>query len=184
MYCTNCGKEIKGGEKFCTACGTASDVAMVKTALAPAEVPTNPDTSKERKKFNVFAIVGFAVSIVCFLGGPKTIVLGPLAGLVFSIIALVQIKRKSQKGNGLAIAGVVLGGISTLVSAVTAIFTTLFSYAIPGVFRALLNYFFPQLFAMIGDQIGDSITNALSDFLSNAGTELLELLEQGFSSLF
>lgn len=41
MYCTNCGKELADGERFCTACGTPA----VSTDSAPSSVGNRPATS-------------------------------------------------------------------------------------------------------------------------------------------
>jgi hypothetical protein len=48
---------------------------------------------------------GFAVAALVFG------ILGGLLGFVFGIIALVQIRRKGQKGTGLAVAGLVLSAL-------------------------------------------------------------------------
>jgi hypothetical protein len=48
---------------------------------------------------------GFAVAALVFG------ILGGLLGLVFGIIALVQIRRTGQKGTGLAVAGLVLSAL-------------------------------------------------------------------------
>lgn len=45
----------------------------------------------------------------------------PLVGLVLSIIALVQINKSGEKSRGMAIAGIVIGGISTVLSLIAII---------------------------------------------------------------
>jgi len=52
---------------------------------------------------------GFAVAALVFG------ILGGLLGIVFGIIALVQIRRTGQKGTGLAIAGLVLSAVWLLI---------------------------------------------------------------------
>ena len=60
-------------------------------------------------KTNGMAIAGFVVALVCC---------GPL-GIVFSAIGLNQInKNPSQGGRGLAVAGLVIGIITTIVALV------------------------------------------------------------------
>jgi cytochrome bd-type quinol oxidase subunit 2 len=49
-------------------------------------------------------------SLVCSLFGWLCVV-GPLFGLIFGFVALNQIKEKGQRGRGLALAGIVIGGI-------------------------------------------------------------------------
>lgn len=207
MYCQNCGKALISEEKFCMACGTAVPVADEPTeqaeefaeelAAATLEEPAVqeieaavvtaenvPTPQKEKKKTNIFAIIGFVVSLVCFLGIIKASVIGPLAGLIFSIVALVQIKKNGQKGKGLAVAGVILGAIATLVSFVTLIVTAIFSYAVPGFFRLLLTYVFPELFSMLGDYVGEGVSEAMNSFWSDTGAELIESIKAWFESLF
>ncbi len=54
---------------------------------------------------NTLAIVGFVLSFLI-----------SLVGLIISIIALIQINGSNgtQKGKGLAIAGIIIGGLSML----------------------------------------------------------------------
>jgi hypothetical protein len=49
-------------------------------------------------------------SLVCSLCGWLCFV-GPLFGLIFGFVALNQIKQTGQRGRGMALAGIVLGGI-------------------------------------------------------------------------
>ncbi len=207
MFCPNCGREFEPNEKFCTACGTAAPMkeelpepveelgeeltATVGESIGqepevPAALLTEnaPAPKKEKKKVNIFAIIGFVVSLVCFLGIIKASVIGPLAGLIFSIVALVQIKKNNQKGKGLAVTGIILGSISTLVSFVMLIITAIFSYAVPGFFRLLLTYVFPELFSMLGDYVGGSISEAINSFWNDTGAELIESIKTWFESLF
>lgn len=58
-------------------------------------------------RWNVLSIVGFALSFI----------LAP-AGLIVSIIALVQINRTGEKSKGMAIAGIVVGAVITLIGIV------------------------------------------------------------------
>lgn len=58
-------------------------------------------------RWNVLSIVGFALSFV----------LAP-AGLIVSIIALVQINRTGEKSKGMAIAGIVVSAVITLIGIV------------------------------------------------------------------
>jgi hypothetical protein len=49
-------------------------------------------------------------SLVCSLFGWLCIV-GPLFGLIFGFVALHQIKETGQRGRGMALAGIIIGGI-------------------------------------------------------------------------
>jgi hypothetical protein len=55
---------------------------------------------------------GFAIaSLVCSVIGIILVVVGPALGIVFGILALRQIGRRPQSGRGLAVAGLIIGGI-------------------------------------------------------------------------
>ncbi len=65
------------------------------------------------QKTNTFAIASLVCSIVgvcCFAGS--------VAGIVLGILALNQIKEKGEGGHGLAIAGIVVGAATFLISAI------------------------------------------------------------------
>ena len=49
-------------------------------------------------------------SLVCSLFGWLCLI-GPILGLIFGFVALSQIKQTGQRGRGMAIAGIVIGGI-------------------------------------------------------------------------
>ena len=58
---------------------------------------------------------GMAIaSLVCSLFGWLCLI-GPILGLIFGFIALGQIKQTGQGGRGMAIAGIVIGGIAIAV---------------------------------------------------------------------
>ena len=82
--------------------GYSAPVAGYGVPLTTAPVHATPPGT------NAFAIVSLVLSICS----------GPLLGLIFGIIALVQTKRSGQKGRGLAIAGVTISSIWFLVGAV------------------------------------------------------------------
>lgn len=55
------------------------------------------------ERWNVLCIVGFILAFII-----------PPAGLVLSIVALVQINKSHEKSKGMSIAGIIIGAISTL----------------------------------------------------------------------
>ncbi|MBQ0846718.1 DUF4190 domain-containing protein [Streptomyces sp. BH-SS-21] len=55
---------------------------------------------------NGLAISALVLGILCFL---------PLVGLVLGFVALGQIRRKGERGKGMAIAGIVLSGLGTAI---------------------------------------------------------------------
>lgn len=76
----------------------------------------NQKNSQETQKTNAMAIVGFIFAFLL-----------PLIGLILSIIGLVQINKKGQKGKGLAIAGII---VSVFVAIFHAIITAIIIAAI------------------------------------------------------
>ena len=71
----------------------------------------NQKNDQEKQNTNVMAIVGFIFAFLL-----------PLIGLILSIISLVQINKKGQKGKGLAIAGII---VSVFVAIFQAIITVI-----------------------------------------------------------
>jgi len=63
------------------------------------------------ERHNVLAIVGFVAAFV----------IAPV-GVVLSFVALSQIKRTGERGRGLAIAGVVLGILAIIMTALSMYF--------------------------------------------------------------
>jgi Domain of unknown function (DUF4190) len=58
---------------------------------------------------------GMAIaSLVCSLFGWLCLI-GPILGLIFGFVALGQIKQTGQGGRGMAIAGIVIGGVAIAV---------------------------------------------------------------------
>jgi hypothetical protein len=113
MNCSKCGAPLNGAS-FCAACGTPAGTNDVSIPVTPVQ-PTfaSPQASQNPQvpftavpPTNGLAIAGFVTALLCF---------APVA-LVLSIIALNQIKKSPtpQGGKGLAIAGIVIGGIPTL----------------------------------------------------------------------
>ncbi|MCT9003887.1 DUF4190 domain-containing protein [Streptomyces rhizosphaerihabitans] len=58
--------------------------------------------------FNGFAIAALVLGILCFL---------PAVGLVLGIVALVQIKRRGERGKGMAVGGMVMSSIGVVLLA-------------------------------------------------------------------
>lgn len=93
--------------------------------LAPKTIKLKEDPPK-KNKLAVWSFV-LAVSGFLLLFLPYSSILSPyliVGGLVTSIFALDQIKRKKQKGKGLAIAALIIGGIS-IIAIITAIIVLL-----------------------------------------------------------
>ncbi|GAA2649881.1 DUF4190 domain-containing protein [Streptomyces vastus] len=66
--------------------------------------PYTPPLPPPAPPVNGFAIAALVLGILCFL---------PLIGLILGFIALAQIRKKGERGKGMAIAGVILSGLGT-----------------------------------------------------------------------
>lgn len=76
MFCSQCGKEIKEGAKFCTSCGTPTvQTSGVGKINAVPEVKYDTVNTKKKKSFK-----GWLVLFICFV-----IVAGVCAGTFFYI---------------------------------------------------------------------------------------------------
>lgn len=99
-----------GRAKYCTHCGSLID----ENAVVCVRCGCNTDANKTpaKKKFNGLAIAGFVLSFFDYFC---------ILGLIFSIIAIVVINKKDQRGKGLAIAGMVISIVITVLLAMTII---------------------------------------------------------------
>ena len=93
----------------------------------------------EKKRTNSICIVGFVLSFV-----------SSLAGLVLSIIGLIQAKRVEEGGSGLAIAGIVI-------SALKMVFLVIFILLFP-----IIIYFINGVVEEIDYYINDDLDNKCS----------------------
>ena len=127
MFCKSCGARLYKNAKFCAHCG--DKVEEIEDSISTITNEEQPSTNNEvltslpsantqsevieKKKFSGKAITGFVLSIVglFFAGIPCGII-----GIIFSSIALGDIKRKNYGGKGLAIAGLVVSIITLVLS--------------------------------------------------------------------
>lgn len=78
----------------------------------------------EKNETSVLAIIGFALGIMGIMGA--FLFAGfyfGIPGIIFSIVALGNVKKKELKGKGLAIAGVITSVISLIASILVIVFT-------------------------------------------------------------
>lgn len=106
-FCGNCGNRLNEEDKKCGNCG-ATIVEEKNTAKVSTPSSSNNTSTT---KTNAFAIAGFTVSMISWLccGLPA------IVGLILSIIGLVECNKKEEEGKGLAIAGIIISAIITLV---------------------------------------------------------------------
>lgn len=107
QYCTNCGKLLGVEEKFCTNCGTQKGVQVTNQVNQPITQNVAAVNPQVKPETNGLAITGFVLSLVSLLCCGTSSMLA----LVFSIIGLVESKKKNGAGKGLAIAGIVISSI-------------------------------------------------------------------------
>lgn len=109
--------------------------------------------------WNITAIIGFVLS---FFFAP--------AGLVVSIIALVQIRKTHEHGNGLAIAGTVVGAVFTILA---ALFIAFVIWGIGLAASSEYSYYSNPSCSSYGcysDEGSDTLDSSLRTYLDNANT--------------
>lgn len=113
MFCQKCGREIPDDSAFCTGCGAQVNIAQPSGENSSFGYYAN-QAKQEVQKYNIWAIVGFAVAAVSFfLPGFFTLITG-ISALVMSIYAAKQIKVTGEKGNVFAILGIIFGSAFVL----------------------------------------------------------------------
>lgn len=119
--CANCGASVHESDRFCGSCGLPVGDASSSTAGAPTPPPAPPAAQPygyvpptpvyappiyaQPTKTNGFAIASMVLGIVWVYW------VGSLLALIFGLVATNQIKQSQgrQTGEGMAIAGIVLG---------------------------------------------------------------------------
>jgi Domain of unknown function (DUF4190) len=117
MFCSSCGAQTNGAS-FCPNCGSPTNAAGAQSSnsqvppVQPAAQPqpTYGTTPVAGQSTNGLAIAALVTSLVCC---------GPI-GLILGLVSLNQINASQgrQGGKGMAIAGIVLGGLSTVVTVI------------------------------------------------------------------
>ena len=117
---------------------TVADLPELTAAAPPPSIPqpiqplTGQNAIGSGQKTNGFAVAGFVLGL-CSLFSFCCCALLPLnlLGLTFSIIGLMQINRQPENynGKGLAIAGLIISGLSLLFSIVFQILTVAFNWS-------------------------------------------------------
>lgn len=136
MFCQKCGKEIQDGAPFCPWCGAHTNAAQASGAASSFNYYTN-QVKTEARRYNVWAIVGFVLSLVplIFPLGMFSLVVGTSA-FVISIFATKQIKATEEKGNVFAILGIIFGSLFILYG----ILCVLMLVGLLGAYGFMLNY--------------------------------------------
>ena len=69
--------------------------------------------------YNGLSIAGFSLSCAAIISNILLFGLPGVVGLILSIVGLCQCNKRSEKGRGLAIAGIVIGAVLTLLMILT-----------------------------------------------------------------
>ncbi len=138
MFCIHCGKELPDGARFCSFCGSSicttpvsesvqesavtEQPVVTETFSQPAPEKTAPasqpeSASAESKKLHVMGLVGFILACASYLIGFLDLGLIATAGMIVSIVALVQFNKNPNKYKlkGFAIAGVAVGAVGCFI---------------------------------------------------------------------
>ena len=119
--CGSCGTTLADGNHFCPACGqpvaapTVTDTVPPPPPPPPAPpgysyAPTIPPATGAAPVGSVARTNGFAIaSLVLGCVGIFTCGLGSVLAVIFGFIARNQIRQRGEQGNGMALAGIILG---------------------------------------------------------------------------
>ena len=120
-FCTQCGSALEEGSAVCPNCGNKIRSVEEEVVVNNPEPMVNQNVSYENngevKKNNVFALVGFIISLVNILCCGSF----SIFGLVFSIIGLVESKKQNGNGKGMAIAGIIISSIFIVLSILSVV---------------------------------------------------------------
>ena len=110
MFCQKCGKEISDDSTFCVFCGSRTNADSA--CGGPSFGYYANQVKREVNRYNIWSIAGFILAVV-----PVVIPLGifslitGISAIIISSISLKQIKNTGEKGNALAILGIIFGAV-------------------------------------------------------------------------
>ena len=110
MFCQKCGKEISDDSTFCVFCGSRTNADSA--CGGPSFGYYANQVKREVNRYNIWSIAGFILAVV-----PVVIPLGifslitGISAIIISSISLKQIKNTGEKGNVLAILGIIFGTV-------------------------------------------------------------------------
>lgn len=94
MFCKECGNKLDENSLFCDKCGKES--SSVNT----------------QKRYNTLSVVGFIVACISLLLNFFGII--GISAVILSSLGFIQINKTSEKGKGMAIAGISIGAFSII----------------------------------------------------------------------
>lgn len=110
MFCQKCGKEISDDSTFCVFCGSRTNADSPCGGSSFGYYANQ--VKREVNRYNIWSIAGFILAVV-----PVVIPLGifslitGISAIIISSISLKQIKNTGEKGNVLAILGIIFGAV-------------------------------------------------------------------------
>ena len=113
MFCQKCGKEISDDSTFCVFCGSRTNADSACGGSSFGYYANQ--VKREVNRYNIWSIAGFILAVV-----PVVIPLGifslitGISAIVISSSSLKQIKNTGEKGNVLAILGIIFGAVFSL----------------------------------------------------------------------
>ena len=113
MFCQKCGKEISDDSTFCVFCGSRTNADSA--CGGPSFGYYANQVKRDVNRYNIWSIAGFILAVV-----PVVIPLGifslitGISAIIISSISLKQIKNTGEKGNVLAILGIIFGAVFSL----------------------------------------------------------------------
>lgn len=124
MICSN-GHQCPDNSAFCPTCGVAIGAAV------PRSVPMPPPMQQvtyvqqiQTSPTNGLAIASMVLGIVWVWW------IGSILALIFGIVARKQIKERGQRGDGMAIAGIVLGCVGAATLALVIVLVAVGNHAV------------------------------------------------------
>jgi len=130
-YCHNCGAELKPGAKFCVKCGAKVPDTVVLEAINPNKESSSQNKTDKRSAAWWLSLIGFLTSIVSLFGYIPTPWMHTfyatnslwlcVPSLVLCIISLVLGRDKDKDLKSLAVAGLVIDGLSIIATIVIVI---------------------------------------------------------------
>lgn len=110
-FCTQCGNELDNNIKFCPNCGTKTTEPIIESDLTNQQTFCNVNNNVIQKApHNSMSILGLVISIISlfinFWGAVG------MAGLILSILGLLQIDKTKENGKALSVIGIIIGVFS------------------------------------------------------------------------
>ena len=143
MFCPNCGNHIlDANASFCPNCGAQLNSFTQGNDQSSAQQDSQQNSQQDSRQswynqfnytppqqdctpcapsanFNGLSIAGFSLSCAAIISNILLFGLPGIVGLILSIVGLCQCNKRSEKGRGLAIAGIVIGAVLTLLMILT-----------------------------------------------------------------